>query len=64
MIKDNYPANGGVFVTRLLWEAGIGDRDAFAVIKQASKLKVKRIRKRKKDRLVRTMAIDFANSVS
>lgn len=45
MIKDNYPANGGVFVVNLLQEAGIFDRDAFAVIRQASKLKIKRKRK-------------------
>lgn len=49
IIRDNYPAKGGIFVVNLLRDAGISDRDAFAVIKQASKLTVKRIRKRRKD---------------
>lgn len=54
IIEDNYPTKGSVIVVNLLRCAGIPDRDAFAVVRQASKLNVKRIGKRRKGRLVKT----------
>lgn len=54
IIKDNYPDEGVMFVTKLLHAAGFSDRDYLSVQKRASKLKVKRIRKRRKGKLAKT----------
>lgn len=45
IIRENYPHKGAVFTTNILHDAGFSDRDALSVMKQASKLKVKRIRR-------------------
>lgn len=45
IIRDNYPATGPVFTTNVLHAAGFNDRDALKVMKQASKLGVKRNKK-------------------
>ena len=43
IIKDNYPKQGCVVTARLLHAAGFDDRDPVTVMKQASKLKVKKV---------------------
>ena len=54
IIQDNYPDKGVVVTTRLLHDAGFTNRDYFSVMRQASKLKVKRIEKRRKKELVQS----------
>ena len=44
IIRENYPREGVVFTTRILRAAGFADREPQSVIRQASKLKVKRER--------------------
>ena len=54
IIRENYPDEGVMFVTKLLHSAGFSDRDYLSVQREASKLEVKRIGKRRKDRLVKS----------
>lgn len=55
IIQNNYPDEGVLVVTKLLHAAGFTSRDYLSVMRQASKLKVKRIRKQRKDRLVKSL---------
>ena len=45
IIRTHYPTGGVLFTTKVLHAAGFSDRDCLTVMKQASKIKVKRIRK-------------------
>jgi len=43
IIRENYPEKGCVVTARLLHAAGFDDRGPVTVMKQASKLKVKKV---------------------
>jgi len=47
IIRENYPNQGVIYTTKLLHAAGFIDREPLSVIRQASKLKVKRVERKK-----------------
>jgi len=52
IIRNNYPDKGVIETVKIFHTMGFSNRDYFSIAKQASKLKVKRIRKRPKGKLM------------